>query len=434
MNKHNDDDAPICEARDLSVVFGADDRRTTVLDRVSLAIHGGEVVAILGPSGCGKSTLLRALVGLITPTGGEVLAHGAPLADVHAGVAVVFQNFALYPWLTVRQNVELGLNGVGLNPDAGNDRLAHCIQLVGLSGFEDAYPKDLSGGMKQRVGIARALVRGPELLCMDEPFSALDVFTAEGLRGEVYRLWTDKHDAQMPDTIKAILIITHLIEEAVFLADRIVVMSARPGRVREIVANDLPHPRDYRDPAFIAMVQRLHDSIVAEHLPEAPAGQPKPDDLLEPLPAVHIGEIFGLVKILNDHAGHMSIFALDRLTRYDFGHMVTVIAAAEMLGLLETPGNNVALTETGRRLLQAEMAARTATVREQLLRLATFRLILRMISESVGHRLHRDAVRQQFARLLPSEDSRKLVETAVAWARFARLIDYDGVTKTLSIP
>src|SRR6266404_4033845 len=183
------DESPICEAREVSVAFDAAGERLVLKD-VSLAIKAGEVVAILGPSGCGKSTLLRALVGLLKPTGGAVLAHGKPLNGIHPGISIVFQNFALYPWLTVRENVEVALNGLDLDPAAGVQRVARCIDLVGLEGFEEGYPKELSGGMKQRVGIARALARGPELLCMDEPFSALDVFTAETLRSEVYRLWT----------------------------------------------------------------------------------------------------------------------------------------------------------------------------------------------------------------------------------------------------
>src|ERR1700730_15227858 len=184
-----ENNSPICESRDVSVSFDPAGERLVLKD-VSLAINSGEVVALLGPSGCGKSTLLRALVGLLKPTSGTILAHGNPLVGIHSGISIVFQNFALYPWLTVRENVQVALNGLGLDEATGSARVEHCIDLVGLDGFEDGYPKELSGGMKQRVGIARALARQPELLCRDEPSSALDVFTAESLRSEVYRLWT----------------------------------------------------------------------------------------------------------------------------------------------------------------------------------------------------------------------------------------------------
>ncbi|HEX4178272.1 MAG TPA: ABC transporter ATP-binding protein, partial [Rhizomicrobium sp.] len=185
----------ICEAQNVSLSFGGEGNRL-ILQDVSLAVRPGEVVALLGPSGCGKSTLLRLLVGLLHPTAGQILAHGKPLTGIHPGIAIVFQNFALYPWLTVRENIQVALNGLGLSPVDANNRVARCIDVVGLEGFEEAFPKELSGGMKQRVGIARALCRGPELLCMDEPFSALDVFTAESLRSEVYRLTSASHDGK----------------------------------------------------------------------------------------------------------------------------------------------------------------------------------------------------------------------------------------------
>src|SRR5882672_7941066 len=214
--------APLSEARHISVAYGADKSKFAIKD-VSLAVNPGEIVAILGPSGCGKSTLLRSLIGLVKPTSGEVLADGAPLRGIHPGVALVFQSFALYPWLTVRDNIAVALEGLPIDAEAAEQRITQCIDLIGLEGFEEAFPKELSGGMKQRVGFARALARGPRLLCMDEPFSALDVFTAESLRREVYRLVT--HDggtvrATAPDAgIQSVLLITHNIEEAVFLAD-----------------------------------------------------------------------------------------------------------------------------------------------------------------------------------------------------------------------
>src|SRR3984957_8689597 len=254
--------SPIAEARGMSVSFG--DR--LVLKDISPAVQPGQGLAILGPSGCGKSTLLRSLIGLISPTKGQVLAHGMPLEGVHPGVSLVFQNFALLPWLTVQENISVALNGLGLSEDVGRKRVASCIDVVGLEGFEEAYPKELSGGMKQRVGIARALARGPELLCMDEPFSALDVFTAESLRSEVYRLWSG--GSKLPFSLKSVVMITHLIDEAVFLADRIVVMGARPGHIRTIIQNDVPHPREYQSPAFLRLVQRIHDVITKEQLPD----------------------------------------------------------------------------------------------------------------------------------------------------------------------
>jgi NitT/TauT family transport system ATP-binding protein len=430
----------ICECRNLDIAFGADQNKL-VLANVSLTINSGEVVAILGPSGCGKSTLLRALVGLLQPTHGEVLAHGKPLLGIHPGISIVFQNFALYPWLTVAQNVEVALNGLDLDPSGAADRVAKCIDLVGLDGSEQAYPKELSGGMKQRVGIARALARGPELLCMDEPFSALDVFTAESLRSEVYRLWTSvPHDGEIQkgkatpiNSVKSVLIITHLIEEAVFLADRIVIMGKGPGHIRQIISTNLPHPRDYQSPAFLAMVQRLHDAIVSEHLPEQPElppGQPEAV-LAEPVPFVQMGQIVGLMEILADRNGQMDVFTLDHLTDYDFGYTLSVIKAGEMLDFLDTPKNKVQLTDIGREFLHDDVNARKLLLNKQLRQLETFRFIYQILKEAHDGRLTEDVVMEELAIRLPTQDIEKLFETIVAWGRYAELFGYDPEQKIL---
>ena len=423
--------SPICEVKNISVSFGAE-RPMVVLENVSLAINQGEVVALLGPSGCGKSTLLRALIGLLQPTTGQVLAHGLPLRGIHPGVSLVFQSFALYPWLTVYENVEVALNDLGLDSAAAQQRIATCIDLVGLEGFERAYPKELSGGMKQRVGIARALARGPELLCMDEPFSALDVFTAESLRSEVYHLWTgdgrEGRDPHLPSSLKSILMITHIIEEAVFLADRIVLMGTRPGHIRQIIPNPLPHPRDYQDPKFLGMVKRLHDIIVSEHLPEEPAipepeapGLPAP----LPLPSINPGRIFGLMEIVRDHGGSTDVFELDQMTEGDFGETLAIVKAGEMLDFLDTPKNMVVLTELGNRFLDSDINARKVMFREQLRTIGTFRFLIQILTEAKDQRLPGDVVKEELVIRLPTQDVEKLFETILLWGRFAELIGYD---------
>lgn len=431
--------SPICEARDVTVSFGVDASKL-VLDKVSLAVCEGEVIAILGPSGCGKSTLLRALVGLLQPSSGQVLAHGKPLSGIHPGISIVFQNFALYPWLTVGQNIEVALNGLGLDPATARKRILRCIDMVGLEGYEKAYPKELSGGMKQRVGIARALARGPELLCMDEPFSALDVFTAESLRSEVYRLWTggavQETDGSSVTAVKSILMITHIIEEAVFLADRIVIMGTRPGHVRQVIKNTIPHPRDYQSPAFLGLVQHIHDIIVKEHLPEEPAetpievgGVPLP----EPLPCINLGAVFGLMGILNDRGGRMDVFALDQLTDYDFGQTLAVVKAGEMFDFLDTPKNLVVLTDLGRQFLELDINARKIMLNQQLRKLATFRFLLQILSEAKNHQLPQDVVLEELAIRLPTQDTEALFKTIVSWGRFSELFGYSTETEMLHL-
>ncbi|MDB5174859.1 MAG: aliphatic sulfonates transporter ATP-binding protein [Phycisphaerales bacterium] len=447
-------DSPICECRNLNVVFGG----RPALEDVSLAINANEVVAILGPSGCGKSTLLRALVGLLKPTTGQVLAHGQPLKGIHPGISIVFQNFALYPWLTVRENIQVALNGLGLDPQTAAARIAKCIDMVGLDGSEEAYPKELSGGMKQRVGIARALARGPELLCMDEPFSALDVFTAESLRSEVYRLWTgDEGKAANSNGspagngstggngkgvagggshsgtgLRSIMMITHIIEEAVFLADRIVVMGTKPGHIRQIIANTVPHPRNYQSPQFLGLVQRLHDIIVSEHLPETPAAAEAGAgaNLLacEPVPSVNLGEVFGLMEILRDNGGGMDVFRLDGLTDYDFGHTLAVVKVGEMLDFLDTPKNRVVLTPLGAKFLDADINGRKALLNQQLQKLGIFRYVVQMLKEAKQKRLPQEIVQEELVIRLPTEDVEALTKTIISWGRFAELLGYSADT------
>jgi NitT/TauT family transport system ATP-binding protein len=448
------DDKAIAEVQDISVEYRTDDddHSLLVLDGVSLAVAPNEVLAILGPSGCGKSTLLRTMIGLMQPTRGRVLVRGQPLEGIHPGAALVFQSFALFPWLTVQENVAVALNGLSLAPDAGQQRVAACIDMVGLDGFENAYPKELSGGMKQRVGFARALARGPELLCMDEPFSALDVFTAESLRSEVYRLWAGapvaagaapsgpaggKRRSSLPLSIKSVLIITHLIEEAVFLADRIVVMGSRPGRIRQALVNDVPHPREYQSPAFRRMVQRLHDAITSEHLPEEPAvtvavdAAPGALPVPAPIPRVTFGEVLGLMEIVRDNAGAMDMYALDQITDYDFGHTLSVIKAGEMLDYLDTPKNMVLLTDLGREMLDADVNGRKTMFRKQLMTLGTFQFVRRLLDEAHDHRLTREVVEEELVMRLPTSLADNLFDTVVGWARYAELFGFSADTEEL---
>jgi len=415
--------APIAEVRHVSKSFVGDtNRELVVLHDVSLAIQRGEVVCVLGPSGCGKSTLLRILTGLIEPTAGDVLCHGRPLGGIHPGVAVVFQSFALYPWLTVEENVRVGTNGRGMSPQAVAAAVQRVIDLVGLEGFEEAYPKELSGGMKQRVGIARALVGGPELLCMDEPFSALDVLTAESLRSEMYGLWS------RGDTgLSSIVVITHLIEEAVYLGDRIVILAANPGQVRAVVPNPLPHPREYRDPAFLRLVDHIHGIITNIHLPDEAPPEPEPSGRprIMPLPPTHIGEIIGLLEIVHDHGDRIDLFALAESLRLEFGHVIMVTKGAELLDLVDTPRQDVVLTPLGREFVAADVNTRKRILHRQLRSLGLFNYLVRLLEHAPGQRLPVDVVLEQLVIALPGEEPDALFETAVGWGRFGELLGYD---------
>jgi len=420
------DDAPIAEARNVSKTFDRDGRELAVLRDVNLAIRPGEVVAVLGPSGCGKSTLLRILTGLIAPTGGEVLCHGEPLRGVHVGASIVFQNFALYPWLTVAENVRVGLHRKSLGTSEEAGRIRRAIDLVGLKGFEEAFPKELSGGMKQRVGIARALVGGPELLCMDEPFSALDVLTAESLRSEVYGLWS-RGDLGL----KSMLLITHLIEEAVFLGDRIVILASNPGSIRRVLQNPLRHPREYRDRAFLDFVDEIHAVITSIHLPdERPAREPA-TPRMEPLPPVAIGEIVGLLEVVHDHGDAINLFELASQLRLEIGHAILAVKAAELLGLVDTPKQEVVLTAAGRELVGSDANVRKSIFHRQLLATPTFTLLVEQLRRAPDRRLPKDIVEELLVMNVPDEPYEALFETIVGWGRYGELLGFDPETQVV---
>ena len=418
----------ICEARNVSVAFGHPPRM--MLKEASIQVHEGEIMALLGPSGCGKSTLLRTLVGLQSPTTGEVLANGSVLQDVHPGVSIVFQNFALMPWLTVIDNVAVGLNGLDIDDATGRERVKSCIELVGLDGFEEAYPRELSGGMKQRVGFARALVRDPQLLCMDEPFASLDVFTAEALRSEIYRLCVEadrgEGDAVLQG-LQSVLIITHQIEEAVFLADRIVVMSGNPGEIECVLENPVPHPREYKSPEFEAMVHRVHHAMVAgEDLEETDRITGAADGRLESLPQVVLAEIVGVMEVVHDHEDRMSFFDLDEATDQELGRTLTIVKAGEMLDLLDTQRQIVMLSAKGRAYINEDVSSRKRLLAAQLQRLNLTRFVLDQIEASRGAGIDREDLESVLVGRLPQADVKPTLKTLLGWSRYAELLAYSS--------
>jgi NitT/TauT family transport system ATP-binding protein len=327
-----------------------------VLEDISLTMREGEIVALLGKSGSGKSTLLRCIAGLIAPTEGAVTYRGQPINGANPGVAMVFQSFALLPWLTVRANVEMGLEARGVAPAERRARAEQAIDRIGLDGFESAYPKELSGGMRQRVGFARALVVEPDALLMDEPFSALDVLTAENLRTELLNLWSG------PDfPTEDILLVTHNIEEAVLMADRIFVLTSNPGMLRAAITNEQPRPRDRRSPAFEALVDSIY-AIMTGHATEAASGaqgpviEPglaSPTDL--PLPQVRVGGLAGLLEILNSHGGRDDLPDLAELLTFEVDDLLPLTDAAELLGFVEIHNADLHLTPIGKEWVEADI-------------------------------------------------------------------------------
>ena len=413
-------DSILCEARHVSHDFVLPNGKPLrVLHDINLAVQPNEVIALLGPSGCGKSTILRVLAGLIKPIAGEVLYHDRPLEGLNPGVAIVFQSFALYPWMTVAENVRIVLTTLGLPPAEIDARSDRTIRMVGLAGFENAYPRELSGGMKQRVGMARALSVAPEILFMDEPFSQIDALTAESLRAEVLDIWASK-----TGNLSSILMVSHDIKEVAFMADRIVILGANPGVVRTIVQNPLPRPRDYRSPQLLALVDQLHDLITGHELPDTPPTVAAAN-VIEPLPEVAAGEIIGLLEYLDARGGKQDIFRIAADTNHGFGDMISIVKAAEMLNFVDTPKRTVELDADGRKFVAAGPEDRKSIWRDELLKLRLFRDVVDVLNRQGKREIDRDFILETIILHLPQENYEKIFHTLATWARYGDLFSYD---------
>ncbi len=409
------------------------ENRIQVISPTDLSIVPGEIVALLGPSGSGKSTLLRMLTGLSKPSAGQVYWHGTPIEQAQVNVSIVFQSFALFPWLTVLENVEAPLKALGMEPARRRRRSLRTLDTVGLDGFQAAYPKELSGGMRQRVGFARALVVQPEVLFMDEPFSALDVLTAENLRSEVLELWQKK---TIPT--QAIFLVTHNIEEAVLMADRIIVLGRNPGHIRTDFKVWLQHPRNRKAAAFTQLVDYIYKVLTQpdEKLASAP---PMQDGRVvrdqrqmhyQMLPHARPGGIAGLLEFLIDHEGTADIYRLADDLAFELDDLLPTVEAAQLLGFLNIKEGDVTITPAGAEfanseiLRQKELFRHAATEHVLLLR-QIMRAIETKRDHSVSEEFFKDMLDEQFS----EDETRMQLETAVNWGRYAELFDFDAARR-----
>ncbi len=402
----------------------------TALADISLRVVGGELLALLGRSGSGKSTLLRIMAGLIPASDGTVTSGGRPVRGPNPDVAMVFQSFALLPWLTVLQNVELGLEASGMPKAQRRARALHVIDVVGLDGFERAYPKELSGGMKQRVGYARALAVEPKVLFMDEPFSALDVLTAENLRGEVDSLWNAGH---FPS--QSILLVTHNIDEAVQLADRVIVLGSNPGHLRGEVRIDLPRPHDRTAPRYKELVDYLYQVMTnpeADISREAAVGSAATSPFARPLPHVRIGGISGLLEIVAGiPEGSREISALADGLAVTPDDLFAILEATALLAFTKSSGGEVFLTPTGRKFATATILQSKEIFRDQLLdRVPIFDTIMRTLGASNGV-MRADFFVDLWDEYFPTEEAQRQLATVVDWGRYAELFEYDTIEQVL---
>ena len=405
----------------------------SVIDHITLELREDEFVALLGPSGSGKSTLLRIITGLLQPNQGEILYRGQRIEGPNPHAAMVFQTFALYPWLTVAENVELGLKASGVPLQQRRDRAEKLIGVIGLDGYEDAYPKELSGGMRQRVGFARALAVEPELLCMDEPFSALDFLTAENLRSELLDLWLEKRTST-----RAILMVTHGIEEAVFMADRIVVLGAHPARVLADIRVPLAQPRNRKRADFLAFVDRVY-KIVTEgadaRTAAARAASTAAPQRARPrqLPPASIGMMTGLLELLTDRGGRDDLYHLGSELMLEVDDLLPVTEAIELLQLGEVVEGDIVLTPLGKTYAEAETSERKRIFAEQVADQAPFSVIRRVLESKKNQTMPKefflDVLQQQFS----EEDAEQQLQIAIAWGRYAEMFAYDPASEEFYI-
>ncbi len=423
---------PIIAALKVEKSFAQPDgRQIQVIAPTDLSIEPGTIIAVLGPSGSGKSTLLRILTGLTPPSGGRILWHGKPLAGNNPNVAIVFQSFALFPWLTVLENVEAPLLARGVEHAERHQRALKAIDTVGLQGFETAYPKELSGGMKQRVGFARALAVEPEILFMDEPFSALDVLTAENLRGELLELWMGK---KIPT--RSIFMVTHNIEEAVTLADRVIVLGRNPAKIRADFRISLPQPRDRTSAECLVYVDYIYKLMTQPQLESAPpaaAGRPARAPY-QMLPHARPGGIAGLLELLNDRGGKEDLYHVAEELLMEVDDLLPIVEATTLLDFARTDKGDVEITPAGKAFAEADIATQKDLFRQAALvhsaLLAQIASALKTKSDgAMPLEFFRDVLEEHF----PEVEVQRQLDTALNWGRYAEIFEYDSESGRLSL-
>ncbi len=411
-----------------------DNADLVVLDDVSLDIRRGEIVGLLGRSGSGKSTLLRIIAGLLRPTDGDVRWCGQPVTGPCDGLSIVFQSFALFPWLTVLQNVELGLEALAVDAAERRRRALEAIDLIGLDGFENAYPKELSGGMRQRVGFARALVVHPRLMLMDEPFSALDVLTAETLRTDIIDLWSE---GRLP--IESILMVTHNIEEAVLMCDRVLIFSSNPGRVATELRIELPHPRHRTDPAFRRLVDDIYGRMTQSPLEPrkitaGDAGAGIGMGLI--LPAVSTNVLSGLMETVaaSPFGGRADLPELAETLRMEVDKLFPAVEALQLLRFADLANGDVTLTEEGFRFVASDVDDRKRLFAEHMLaHVALAALIRRVLDERPAHRAPFARFAGELEDYMSEEFAETTLHTAISWGRYAELFGYDAQARQFNL-
>jgi NitT/TauT family transport system ATP-binding protein len=422
----------LVELKEVSKTYakGSGESGPLVLDNVSLTLRSGEIVGLLGRSGCGKSTLLRIVAGLITPSKGDVSYLGAPVTGPAPGVAMVFQSFALFPWLSVLDNVEIGLRTKGVGAEEARRRALAAIDTIGLDGFESAFPKELSGGMRQRVGFARGLVVEPNILLMDEPFSALDVLTAETLRTDLLDLWVE---GRMPT--KSILMVTHNIEEAVLMCDRIVVLSSNPGRIAAEIKVDLPHPRNRLDPEFRQLVDKIYGLMTKRAAPEREGAFPGLG-LGMALPHISTNTLAGMIEEVAapPYHGRADLPALADSLNMEIDDLFPVAETLQLLRFAEVMEGDIKLTPAGMKFSDADTDARKKVFADHLLAFVPLAArIRRVLDERPSHTAPATRFQSELEDYMSEKRAEDTLKSVITWGRYGELFAFDEGSQSFSL-
>ncbi|HEY8947323.1 MAG TPA: nitrate/sulfonate/bicarbonate ABC transporter ATP-binding protein [Rhizomicrobium sp.] len=420
----------LLDLKDIRRAFPRAGGELLVLDDVNLTVKQGEIVGLLGRSGSGKSTLLRIIAGLSAPTSGSAKYLGKEIDGPASGIAMVFQSFALFPWLTVLENVQLGLEALGLPVEEIRKRALDAIDLIGLDGYESAYPRELSGGMRQRVGFARALVVHPNILLMDEPFSALDVLTAENLRTDLIELWSE---GDLP--MKGIILVTHNIEEAVLMCDRVCLFSTNPGKIVSEIPIPLRQPRDRNDPAFSALVERIYVEMTAKRT-ERLAQKGERATMGTILHRVSASTIAGLLEAVAapPFHGKADLPEIASETQFEIDELFPVAEAMQMLRLADLEGGDIKLTETGKRFAAEETDERKRIFARLLIRYVPLAAhIRRVLDERESHTASWNRFLDELEDHMTEDAADETLSTVTAWARYAELFSYDDDAAMFSL-
>lgn len=415
-----------------------------VLEDINFRLEENEIVALLGKSGAGKSTLLRLISGLAKPSQGTVFYREIPIIAPVLGISMIFQNFALLPWLTVLENVELGLEAQGISKQERRKKALKVIDTIGLDGFESAYPKELSGGMRQRVGFARALVVEPELLLMDEPFSALDILTAENLRNDLLDLWTDKRTRT-----KGILCVTHNIEEAILMANRILIFASDPGRIQAEISVSLPFPRDTESPEFRRLLDEIYTLMTTserERISKAKAKTKlkkhhKTMDIKHPeyayrLPDVSVSELTGLLETMESHEvnGKVDLPELAEALHLDVNNLFPLTEILDMLRFAKISSGDLIFLEAGKHFAAADILQRKSLFATHLLKyIPLARHIREVLDDKINHTISKTLFMDELQEFLSEEETERLLRTIIDWGRYAEIFAYDYDTEIFSL-